>query len=28
MSEQKITLDQVRHVAKLSRLALDEGRLG
>jgi aspartyl-tRNA(Asn)/glutamyl-tRNA(Gln) amidotransferase subunit C len=28
MAEQKITLDQVRHVAKLSRLALDEGRLG
>ena len=27
MAEQKITLDQVRHVAKLSRLALDEGRL-
>ncbi|HEX4053894.1 MAG TPA: Asp-tRNA(Asn)/Glu-tRNA(Gln) amidotransferase subunit GatC [Tepidisphaeraceae bacterium] len=27
MPEQKITLDQVRHVAKLSRLALDEGRL-
>jgi len=28
MAEQKITLDQVRHVAKLSRLALDEERLG
>ncbi len=27
MPEQKITLDQVRHVAKLSRLALDEERL-
>ena len=27
MSEQKITLDEVRHVAKLSRLALDESRL-
>jgi aspartyl-tRNA(Asn)/glutamyl-tRNA(Gln) amidotransferase subunit C len=27
MPEQKITLDQVRHVAKLSRLALDESRL-
>jgi aspartyl-tRNA(Asn)/glutamyl-tRNA(Gln) amidotransferase subunit C len=27
MSEQKITLDKVRHVAKLSRLALDETRL-
>jgi aspartyl-tRNA(Asn)/glutamyl-tRNA(Gln) amidotransferase subunit C len=27
MAEQKITLDQVRHVAKLSRLALDESRL-
>ncbi|MGD0388093.1 MAG: Asp-tRNA(Asn)/Glu-tRNA(Gln) amidotransferase subunit GatC [Tepidisphaeraceae bacterium] len=28
MAEQKITIDQVRHVAKLSRLALDEARLG
>jgi aspartyl-tRNA(Asn)/glutamyl-tRNA(Gln) amidotransferase subunit C len=27
MGDQKITLDQVRHVAKLSRLALDEARL-
>jgi aspartyl-tRNA(Asn)/glutamyl-tRNA(Gln) amidotransferase subunit C len=27
MADQKITLDQVRHVAKLSRLALDEPRL-
>ena len=27
MPDQKITLDQVRHVAKLSRLALDEARL-
>jgi aspartyl-tRNA(Asn)/glutamyl-tRNA(Gln) amidotransferase subunit C len=27
MAEQKITLDQVRHVAKLSRLALDEPKL-
>jgi aspartyl-tRNA(Asn)/glutamyl-tRNA(Gln) amidotransferase subunit C len=27
MSDQKITLDEVRHVAKLSRLALDEPRL-
>jgi aspartyl-tRNA(Asn)/glutamyl-tRNA(Gln) amidotransferase subunit C len=27
MAEQTITLDQVRHVAKLSRLALDEARL-
>jgi aspartyl-tRNA(Asn)/glutamyl-tRNA(Gln) amidotransferase subunit C len=27
MSQQKITLDQVRHVAKLSRLALDDARL-
>jgi aspartyl-tRNA(Asn)/glutamyl-tRNA(Gln) amidotransferase subunit C len=27
MSEQKITLDDVTHVAKLSRLALDHGRL-
>ncbi|MDP9173594.1 MAG: Asp-tRNA(Asn)/Glu-tRNA(Gln) amidotransferase subunit GatC [Planctomycetota bacterium] len=27
MSEQKITLDQVRHVAKLARLALDEPKL-
>jgi aspartyl-tRNA(Asn)/glutamyl-tRNA(Gln) amidotransferase subunit C len=27
MPDQKITLDQVRHVAKLSRLALDEPRL-
>jgi len=26
-ARQKITLDQVRHVAKLSRLALDESRL-
>jgi aspartyl-tRNA(Asn)/glutamyl-tRNA(Gln) amidotransferase subunit C len=27
MADQTITLDQVRHVAKLSRLALDEARL-
>ena len=27
MADQKITLDDVKHVAKLSRLALDEGRL-
>jgi len=27
MAEQKITLDQVAHVAKLSRLALDHERL-
>src|SRR5271170_3617693 len=27
MADTKITLDQVRHVAKLSRLALDEPRL-
>jgi aspartyl-tRNA(Asn)/glutamyl-tRNA(Gln) amidotransferase subunit C len=27
MPDQRITLDQVRHVAKLSRLALDEPRL-
>lgn len=27
MAEQKITLDQVAHVAKLSRLALDQTRL-
>jgi len=27
MADQTITLDQVRHVAKLSRLALDEPRL-
>jgi aspartyl-tRNA(Asn)/glutamyl-tRNA(Gln) amidotransferase subunit C len=27
MSDHKITLEQVRHVAKLSRLALDEPRL-
>jgi aspartyl-tRNA(Asn)/glutamyl-tRNA(Gln) amidotransferase subunit C len=27
MSEAKITIDQVRHVAKLSRLALDEEHL-
>ena len=27
MPEQKITLDDVRHVAKLSRLALDEPQL-
>ena len=27
MAQQKITLDDVRHVAKLSRLALDESRL-
>ena len=27
MADQKITLDDVRHVAKLSRLALDEARL-
>ena|SRR5208282_150509 len=27
MPQQKITLDQVRHVAKLSRLALDEPHL-
>jgi aspartyl-tRNA(Asn)/glutamyl-tRNA(Gln) amidotransferase subunit C len=27
MGEQKITPEQVRHVAKLSRLALDEARL-
>ncbi len=27
MADQKITLDQVRHVAKLARLALDEPRL-
>lgn len=27
MAQQKITLDQVRHVAKLSRLALDEARM-
>jgi len=27
MPQQKITLDQVRHVAMLSRLALDEPRL-
>ncbi len=27
MSDQKITLDQVAHVAKLSRLALDQERL-
>ena len=27
MPDEKITLDQVRHVAKLSRLALDESRL-
>ena len=27
MSEQKISLEQVRHVAKLSRLALDEDHI-
>jgi len=27
MADQTITLDQVRHVAKLSRLAMDEARL-
>jgi aspartyl-tRNA(Asn)/glutamyl-tRNA(Gln) amidotransferase subunit C len=27
MADQKITLEQVRHVAKLSRLALDDARL-
>jgi aspartyl-tRNA(Asn)/glutamyl-tRNA(Gln) amidotransferase subunit C len=27
MADQKITLDQVRHVAKLARLALDEPKL-
>jgi aspartyl-tRNA(Asn)/glutamyl-tRNA(Gln) amidotransferase subunit C len=27
MAQQKITLDDVRHVAKLARLALDESRL-
>jgi aspartyl-tRNA(Asn)/glutamyl-tRNA(Gln) amidotransferase subunit C len=27
MSQQKITLDEVRHVAQLSRLALDEAKL-
>jgi aspartyl-tRNA(Asn)/glutamyl-tRNA(Gln) amidotransferase subunit C len=27
MAQQKITLDQVRHVAKLSRLSLDDARL-
>ena len=28
MSDQKITPEQVRHVAKLARLALDDSRLG